>query len=60
MVTTLKTVEKMWGVKHPESRDLAEKLYGELTQQILMRKAPEQMGIRKAEFMPHPNVVKDS
>jgi len=31
MVGTLKTVEQLWGNKHPECRDLAEKLYGELT-----------------------------
>lgn len=27
----LQTCEKLWGIKHPESRQLAENLYGEMT-----------------------------
>ena len=62
MLHTLKTVEKLWGVKHPESRALAEKLYDELTKQILIRKSFQKMDLKldRTRFKPDPAIVKDS
>ena len=62
MTNVLKTVERLWGVKHPESRDLAEKLYGEMTKQILTKKSPERMEVKldRVQYKLDPTVVQDS
>lgn len=62
MAGVLRTVERLWGVKHPESRDLAEKLYGELTKQILIKKSPEKLDYKvdKLKYQLDPTVVFES
>jgi hypothetical protein len=52
----------LWGTKHPESRDLAEKMYGEMTKQILTKKEPQTMETRvdKRQYQLDPTVVRDS
>ena len=62
MAGVLRTVEKLWGVKHAESRELAEKLYGELTKQILIRKSPEKLDqkVDRVKYQVDPRLVLES
>ena len=46
MLTTLRTFEQLCGTKHPESRAIAERLYGELTREILIRHSPLNMPLK--------------
>ena len=46
LVSTLKIVEGLCGTRHPESRDISEKLYTELTTKMLIRKEPDTMQLK--------------
>ena len=62
MLQTLKTFEQLCGTKHPESRSIAEKLYGELTRDILIRHSPLNMPLKvdRVKYQLDEQIVKDS
>ena len=36
-------VQKLWGTKHQEGRELTEKVYRELVQNLLVKETPQQI-----------------
>ena len=39
-------VQKLWGTKHPEGRELTESVYRELVQNLLIKESPEQITLK--------------
>lgn len=62
MISTLRTFEQLCGTKHPESRLIAEHLYGEMTRDILIRQSPLKMSLKvdQVKFALDEKVVRDS
>jgi hypothetical protein len=62
LVSTLKIVEGLCGTRHPESRDISEKLYTELTTKMLIRKEPETMELKldQSKLQPNKDFVYDA
>lgn len=55
-------VQQVCGYKHPESRELADELYKELTQQLLMKNNPDQISLKinPKNLQPSKEVVLDT
>jgi hypothetical protein len=61
-MSTLRTVEGLMGLKHPESQAITEKIYNELTRKLLVRQEPSQMALKldRKKLLPSVDVLMDS
>jgi hypothetical protein len=57
----VEVVQKLWGTKHPEGRQLTEQVYREMIRSLLIKdKNPLDMNLKldKRKMLPDENIVK--
>jgi|LauGreDrversion4_2_1035121.scaffolds.fasta_scaffold363660_1 hypothetical protein len=55
-------VQKLWGTKHPEGRELTDSVYRELVQNLLIKESPEQITLKlpKKKLLPDSKIVQNA
>ena len=55
-------VQKLWGTKHPEGRELTDNVYRELVQNLLIKESPKQICLKlpKRKLQPDLKIVQNA